>query len=454
MVSIPRPLSRRAVLRGAGALVALPFLDAMQSGVARAASTASKRFVVAYGGISHGSARVSQPATTGPLGVLPRAFRSLEPVKQHVTILSKLTVPVYLDGQTPPPGSRKNAQHGMIAAPVLTGVHSRDGMAVMPIAHSGDEAGVPGAHTVDQLVADAIGGSTLIKSLQARVQTIGYGGGGSKGIVSGRMEGTQPRPLAPTTSLTSLYTNLFGDSTVLAPNLRRRKSVLDLVLDDAKRLSARLGSGDRARLETYFTEIRDLERRIDASVGGSCVAGPMPAEPPVGVNAFGGWSSETARGDAMADMIALALSCDLTRSVSWMLTFDQCFMTSQYSAGVTEDMHACSHSGTDENLADNANWHAERFGRLVQRLAALDEGTGTVLDQTFAVLVFAEGENAHNSASLTYVAAGSKDVLKMGQHINAQGAHPATLMVSGMQALGMNVSRLGEISGELGALML
>ena len=76
MVVNPRPLSRRALLRGAGAIVALPFLDAMRGGMASAATPGGKRFIVAYGGISHGSARVSQPVGTGPLGVLPRAFNA------------------------------------------------------------------------------------------------------------------------------------------------------------------------------------------------------------------------------------------------------------------------------------------------------------------------------------------------------------------------------------------
>lgn len=462
-----RPLSRRTFLRGAaGAAVGLPFLEAMTPLTALAQSTGTKRFVVAYGGISHGSFRVSQPASTGALTTLPRAFVGLEAVKQHVTIISKLAVPTYATGQTPGPGQRKQAQHGMIAAPILTGVHSREAMPVMPVAHSGAERGVDGAHTVDQLVADAIGSGTLLRSLQTRVQTIGYGGGGAKGILSGRMENGTSRALAPITSLETLHATLFAlipsgppaTGGTLPIALRRKQSVLDLVLGDATRLQARLGNDDRLRLDSYFEEIRSLERRIGGSTGGgtggACTVPAAPNDPPIGNNAFAGWSSETERGDIMADMIALALACDITRAVSWMITFDQCFMTSRYAAGPTEDMHAMSHQGTAENLADNASWHAARFARLVAKLEGYKEGASSVLDNTFAALVFAEGESAHNSSAMTFVAAGSKHALKMGQHINAGGEHPARMMISGMQALGMNVTRMGEISGTFGALMV
>jgi hypothetical protein len=175
----------------------------------------------------------------------------------------------------------------------------------------------------------------------------------------------------------------------------------------------------------------------------------------VGANNFGGWSNETTRGDLMADMIALAFACDLTRAVSWMLTFDQCFMSSRDAAGPTEDMHYLSHNGTAQNLADNANWHAARFARLIGKLATLTDGAGQpLIDSTFLALLFAEGENAHNSLHMTYLTAGCRSQLKLGQHLDAGGQHPAKILISGMQAIGLTRTTLGEISGPLASLMV
>lgn len=459
------PLSRRTLLRGlGGAAVALPFLEAMAPAIARAQSAAPKRFFVCYGGIAHGGGAMSIPSSSGALGTLPRAFTALDSVKQHVSLLTTMTVPTYNKGTSAPPGGRLNEQHGMIATPMLTGVYSRESMPVMPIAHSGALPGTNGAHTVDQLVADAIGGGNRLKSLQVRTQTIGYGGGPAKGVISGRMENGKSRGLDPISSLVTLYSTLFsgvssggGTSTpTLAMNLRRKKSVLDLVLGPANALANNVSSEDKARLDAYFTEIRELENRIQPTMAGggaSCSVPQKPTDPAIGNNAFGEWSSESTRGDIQADMIALAFACDITRSVSWCMTFDQCFMSSRYASGVDNDMHALSHQGTQQNLADNANWHAARLAKLVGKLASLSEGSDTVLDNTFGALLFAEGSNAHNSSNMCFVAAGSPSRLKMGQHIPTGGAHPAQLMVSGMQAVGMNVSKLGQINGPLASIM-
>lgn len=458
-----RSLSRRAFLRGAGgAIVGLPFLSAMAPRRAAAQSAAPRRFVVLYNGScqTHGG---MDTMASGPLpATMPRGWQALQPLRAKASVVSHLTLPIYQGTQTPPPGGAYNKQHGGTMAPILAGVHALDHMAVSA-----------GGHTVDQLVADAIGAGTRLPSVQARVQAAGYGFGAAKGICSARLEGGRIRGLDPIFSPAVLYSTLFsgfvpptgggGGSTTPPPLslvLRKKKSVLDLVLADAQRLSQKLSGDDRARLEQHFAEIRALEERLiqaappsgpPPATSGSCRApsDPGPDGPIAAPGNFAGWSEETSRGDLMADLLALALACDLTRSVSWMLTFDQSGLSSEHLSGALADIHAVSHlqGGTPANIQDNANWHVARFARLVERLGALPEGGGTLLDRTCVVYVSAEGNNAHNKSNYTFAYAGCPDVVRPGVLVNAGGAHPAQLMMGALHAVGLPRSTFGELGG-------
>ncbi len=449
-------MDRRTLLRGAGGvLLGLPMLEAMLPRVARAApSPLPKRIIVSYAGTTHGPSRAMNPPVGALPATLPAPCAALTPVRQLVTMVSGLAVPRWT-GTTPVPGAAYQQQHGMVMAPMLAGMHSNETMPVMP-----------GGHTVDQVVADAFGKTTRLASVQACIQAAGYGGGGSKGIQSARLENGRVRALAPIASPALLFSTLFGGAPIptagstSGPTVatRKDKSILDFVLADAKRLEGSVGARDRVRLEQHFTELRELEKRLSTvpAVSASCTSpGAAPTDPAVvGPGTFGSWSNETLRGDLLADMIGLALACDLTRAVSLMISYDQSFLRTQDPLATYADMHATGHSGTATQIADNANWHVGRFAKVVKRLSEIPEGAGTVLDSTFVAMVFAEGNNSHNTQDMTAFVAGVPSALRMGQHIASGGAHPAQLMIAGMKALGLPGSTLGEVSGPFSPLLL
>jgi Protein of unknown function (DUF1552) len=187
---------------------------------------------------------------------------------------------------------------------------------------------------------------------------------------------------------------------------------------------------------------------------GSCMKPTDPgADPALGANAFVGWSNETQRGNVMADMIAYAFACDLTRVVSWMLTFDQVFLRNALNN--LTDMHDDSHdqSNRKAQIAASTNWHASLFARLVDNLSRMPEGSGTVLDNTFLSLVFAESKTAHGRTGMRHVVAGSGSYIKLGQHIDGGGDHPGKIQITGLQAVGVASNKLNELTGTLTPLL-
>lgn len=462
-----KPLSRRAFLRGpAGAVVALPFLEAMLPSLANAA-TRVPRFVSVYGGAPTYFARSPKTMPSGSLtSVLPSAISALDPVRQHVSVLLSMAYPSYVDGTTPPPGGVVSRQHYNVPAPGLGGVASLERKPMMS-----------GAHTVDQVFADAFGSTSQFKSIQARVQAAGYGYGVNGGIVSSRFVNGVLNTLDPVVSPLALYQKLFSQLTPpasgvgavpsVSAQVLNRRSVLDLVLSDANRLISQLSGEDRIRMDQHFTEIREIEKRLAPTgsvtpvvAGGSCVKPAVPGADPAIANesALGGWGNETLRGDLQADILALALACDLTRSVSWQLTFDQCGLGSFDISKVNNDFHQISHDvGNNASLNDamekHTNWHCARFARLVDRLSKLQEGSGTVLDNTFLGMIFGEGTSAHNRSNMHCFVAGNASAVKLGQYINTAGEHPARMWIAGLNSLGLNTNRLGEVTGVMQSLL-
>jgi len=442
-----KPLSRRTFLRGAGgALVGLPLLEAMLPKLLFAHATIAKRFVVSFCGTVVGNDTLSSPGVYGALPTtMPPSWKGLEPVRAHVSLISNMNIPVY--SATIPatePASAYNMQHGTTPATTLAGVTSIETMPIMVK-----------AQTADQYAVAALGAGSKLASLQLRTQVLPYTGSNNNhnGVMSAKMVNGQLLQLPPIVSPAQLFTTLFGVATTPggAPALARQASVLDLIATDAQRLTSNLGASDKVRVEQHLEEIRSLERNLQAAISGGGVSGCGPAtapvDPTIGANAFSGWSNETLRGQMMADMIAYALACDLTRVASWMMTFEQVQMANVVD-GLTQ-MHDDSHNAQlrPTNIAANCNWHATLFARLVGKLASMPEGTGTVLDNTFLSLIFAEAKTAHGRSGMRHLVAGVPSRIKNGLHIDGAGTHPGRIQIAGLQALGVNTNTLGELTG-------
>lgn len=442
-------LSRRALLRGAGGVaVALPFLEIMEPSRA-AAQVGAQRFLVALQGV----AQTRRNAPTDP------GFAALAPLRSDVMFVTNTTI---ASSPTPGPGGMPSGPfHPKIISPLLTGWRS-----------TSDNHGPQGS-TADQIVATAFAGMTAFDSLAYRVQAQVYVGG--TGAMSARGTGGGPaRTITPIASPRLAWEQLFsgftpgstppptGGPSPMQRMLDDDRSVLDLVRERASRLLGIVGSADRIRLEQHFEEIRALEGRLAAvpmppppgmtpMPGGSTCMGVVDpgADPP---SAGYAWSDETRRGELFVELVAQAFACDLTRSVSLMLSVLQSQMSSREMTGNDIDIHEVTHTNDTRQatwLENVTDWHVRLFARLVERLKSLPEGSGTVLDNTVCVLLF-EGVGAHSHTNVTSVVAGRPSVLRMGSNVSAGGAHPCQLLSTAMHSIGVDHD-MGEVPGMIPA---
>ncbi len=464
-----KKLTRRSFLRGSGGLVVgIPFLESLRSEKAFAQQAFPNRFITTYYGSTTGNARYSSPDNYGPLNQpLKLAFAPLQDYVSKLSFISNLDFPITNVPPTEPgpPGSARNKQHAGVESPLFSGMAAMERVA--PVIRG---------TTVDQIAADFLGSGSQNKSLQLRVQAASYNGrtgARAQGTsTSVRAENGRLNELPMIESPKRLYDMLFaaGGTTTnpTTQTLAKNKSALDFVLEDANRLIASVSANDRQLLEDHFEKIREFERSL--SSGGSGGGGMQPStlllnnpgpDPQVNSYSFGGWADETKRGEAMADMIAYALSTDITRVVAWAFTHFQCWLNSQMTGGSATpsgsngvpEIHNDSHNSSAEQIAKNCAWATGLLARLLGNLESVQEGTGTLLDHTFISFVTAESKNAHGKTNYTYAVAGMGDRINLGQHINGNKAHPALVHLDGLRAIGLNTNRLGEVSGSLPGLL-
>ena len=426
-----RTLSRRAFLRGAGAAVALPFLDAMLPRAARAQAGASARRLLCW--YVPNGIRMSAwtPAATGTGFVLPPILEPLAPVRDEVLVLSNLA--------NRPARDSVPGDHARGTGSFLTCVN------VKRTGGSDIQNGI----SMDQVVAQAIGSSTALPSLQ-----LGTDGGGSTGDCDSGYSCAYARniswagpqsPLAKETNPQSAFDRLFqgSDARLSAAERERRRrqrlSVLDAVRDDATRLRLRLGPSDRQKLDEYLTGVRELELRIAATGSGVCQA-TEPEEP----------DDHPARVRAMIDVIVLAFRCDHTRVVTFMQgnagsnqTYPQ--------LGVYDGHHQISHHQSDPTklawLEAIDRWEIEQFAYLLQQLHAIQEPGGSLLD---SALVFFSSEiedgDAHRHTNLPVLVAGRGGGASLpGRHVRYAAEQPIANLFLGMfAAFGITRSSFGD----------
>ncbi len=475
-------LSRRTLLRGtAGVAVALPTLDIMldDHGLLYADATPlPKRFLVGFHGQALGADGDSLhnafvPDTVGANYDLKTALAPLsgyDNVRDEITVVSGLRIPY---GTSPiPAGGWASDFHIQALGPLISGVRNS----------SVDDYGVQGI-TADQVVANTIGQATTFKSLAYQVQASWYltkGAPYGRDILSYKLDGSgnpvaNPGQVSPKAAYQALFTGFVpsdsADAEAAAYELEKRRSVLDLVDRNIDGLLPKLGMVDRQRMQRHFDEIRDLERRLVAippEAMGQCQKFADPGDDPNvggnnevnggdGFDVNAGWSEEGLRARAFADVIHMAFTCDLTRSVALLYTMAQSHINIHPIVGIPYDQHELGHGGGGTNDVSRViAWWIDHYAYLVAKLRDTLEGAGTVLDNCALVWLQEAGHGydpgankdnqTHSTENMACLIAGRAGGLKAGHHVVAPDMHPAHVLNTAMSAVGVD-ENLGEVQG-------
>jgi uncharacterized protein DUF1552 len=439
-------IPRRTVLRGAGAMLALPFLDAMvpaRTLLAQSSAKPSPRFVGLF--VPHGGAPgYWVPEKVGALPEqLPFIWKGLEPFRDHTVIFSGL----HSRSAEPPPGVT-GADHWVAAAFMC---------AEKPKKTAG--ADVRAGTTIDQLIAQKIGGDSLIPSLQLAVEDPGANssncGEGYSCVYTNTISWATPTsPLPMELNPQVVFERMFGDGTTTEQRAARRKrdqSILDSLNSSLTKLRGDLGASDRHRLEQYAENVREIERRLQIAIKASAVA-PENIEVPVGVP-----QTFDEHIKIQFKLLALAFQADITRVGSLLFARDLTGRTYPASDAPTSGFHGVSHHGEAPaqilNLAKINQYHVKMVGFLAEELAKVQEGDGTLLDHSLILFGSNMGNsNQHVHYDVPHVlVGGANGKVKGGRHL----AYPSktvptgNLLLSILDRYDIHQDSIGDSTGRL-----
>jgi hypothetical protein len=427
-ISIPR----RTFLRGAGAALALPFLDAMVPSLTASAQTAAagaRRVGFVY--VPNGAILEQwTPADAGAGFQFTPILEPLEPFRRHVTVVSNLFRPG-LDPDHAPSSA------GWLSSAVAKETEGQDFRA---------------GTTIDQVIARQIGQETPFPSLEVATEDFtGYVGGCSPGYactyVNTLSWATPSSPLPLEINPRVLFERLFGQPGTpeeRLARLRTRRSMLDSVASDLRRLEQRIGEGDRQRLGRFLDHIREIERRIERTEERSDQLALTDA--PIGIP-----PSYEEHVTLLYDLLAVALQSDLTRVFTFMMA-REFSMRTYPEVGVSEPHHSVSHhQNKPDKIALHAainRYHVQLFSRFIEKLAAIEEGDGSLLDRSLIFYGAGMGNgNTHSPLSLPLLAIGGE--YAGDRHVPADEVPIGNLWVGVARRFGSQVEALGESTGIL-----
>jgi Protein of unknown function (DUF1552) len=435
-----KSLSRRTLLRGVGATLSLPFLDAMVPAATAAARSVQPAKRIGYIYIPMGCDQSRwTPESKDSLDKLSPILKSLEPVKQHCTVISNLELePAY-------PGTHATSNASFLSAARVKHTESSD-------YYNGT--------TADQIAAKAIGQQTQLPSLELAMdlmQVVGQCDNGFACVYQNNLSWSSPTTPLPAEGHPRLvFEQLFGDGGSKAERqaaLQRRASLLDFVKDDMNRLSKQLGPQDRDRVNHYLDSIREVERRIEKAAL-AVVENELPdLSRPTGVPAS---YAEHAR--LMFDLQLLAMQGDVTRVITFQLARETSNRTYP-EIGISDSHHPLSHHGNDpskiERLSKINAFHVSLFAEYLTKLAATKEGDGTLLDNS--LLLYGSGmgnPNVHDHVNLPVIVAGGANAgVKGNRHLRNEKTVPlANLHLTLLDKAGVKLEKFGDSSGIIGVL--
>lgn len=439
-------LGRRALLRGAGASLALPLFEAMLDGHGEALADGTAlpvRFSVFWFGNGVLPGRWV-PAATGPDWPLSEQLAPLRDPALGVEVKEQVSVASGFALKTPD----YRGHHNGVAALM-------SGAPIIPL----PPAGAPYAskfsrRSVDHVLGELIGGGTAFKTLQLAVSKRANTEQGPTLLTISHAG--PDAPVAPVTEPAVLFDRLFGAGATGAPpsdpRARLRVSVLDKVRDDTLRLQAKLGTADRQRLEAHLTAVSELRARIltMASMAQGCTVPGRPSQANVDQ---GGIEPIEEINAVMSDLLALAWACDLNRVATFQFSGasgNQCFK--QLSPGQPRDVeHNLTHDATSQEKVHQAVLFTMRcFARHLGALARTREGAGSLLDSSVVVCASDVSEGlTHGTVDIPMLLAGrARGRLKAGVHVrSASQESTSNVMLTAMQATGAAVQSFGEAQG-------
>jgi hypothetical protein len=456
-----RHLPRRTFLKGAGATLALPLLDAMipaSTALAQTAAVAPPRFVGIF--FPHGLAYSHWEMAEGPLQKMSYIMEPLTPVKEHTTVLGGL----WSQSAEPPEGTT-GSDH-WVAAAFMTGIKPRK--------TAGADATV-GSTTIDQQIAQRIGRESLLPSLQLAVEdpnssSSNCGEGYSCSYTNSlswiavdtpaeeTVQRTKPLPMELDPQV--VFERLFGSGATPEMRAQRRKqsqTILDSVMSELNAVKKNLGVSDRRIVDDYATEVREIERRIQLAATASAAVPSIPE--PNGIP-----EDFDAHIKLHFDLTALAFKADITRvatllgardltGVSYPLPRNEWFP----DGGRTGSFHGLSHhQEIPKNLADYAKlnrYHVSTLSHFAQKLKATPDGDGTLLDHSLILYGSNMGNsNQHQHYDVGHTLVGGLNgKLKGGRCLTypTKTVTTGNLLLSILHMFGVESERQGDSNGLL-----
>lgn len=435
MIIMKKQLPRRTVLKGLGASIALPFLDAMVPAFAQTAKSAANpktNFMFIY--FPHGAHRAEWiPKTQGENFEFSRILKPLEPLRSQVTVVSGLN----------------------LAAVTVTGHFISNAMYLNGVIPPGS-SDIKSAQTIDQMIVQRFGQETPLPSLEVCTEDIAAAGGQCEGAlpcvfantISWR-DATTPLPMEMDPKV--IFARLFGEADGDSPEDRANRwkdnrSILDAIMDGVDDLRPKLGQPDQARLDDYLQSVREIERRLQKSAAATDGI-KIPAAP------NGIPESFPEHVALMFDLQMLAYQGNITRVSSFMLARELSEQTYP-QIGVPDGHHSVSHNGEMPDMVEKYvkinTCHVQMFADFLKRMQATPDGDGNLLDHSMILYGSGMGNsNLHAHVNIpVLVAGGASGRLKGNRHIVAKEGTPlSNLLVGFLDTAGVPTDKLGDNTG-------
>ncbi len=438
MILTKKALPRRTFLKGAGASLALPLLDAMVPAATAQARTPAKpvrRLGYVFMPMGCDLTRWTPPGG-GKLDKLSYILSSLEPVKQDVTIVSNMEL------ANAYPGSHATSNSAFLSCAKAKVTESTDYFL---------------GTTVDQIAARHIGQETQLPSLELAMdllKLVGQCDNGYACVYQNNLSWSSPTtPLPAEAHPRIVFESLFGEGGSAAERqaaLKRRASLLDFISEDMARLKRELGPADRAKVSSYLDSVREVERRIQAAEKQAKDIELPDLDRPLGVPAA---YAEHAR--LMFDLQLLALQGDVTRVTTFQLARETSNRTYP-EIGVPEPHHPLSHHGNDpgklERMAKINRFHVSLFAEFIEKLKNTKDGDGSLLDHSLYLYGSGMGNpNVHDHTNLpTILAGGAAGNMRGGRHIRFDQPTPlANLHLSLLNKAGVPLEKFADSNGKV-----